>query len=39
MAHMEAHLRDIEERIETSRMRGEKSLGQLLGITGYATQT
>ncbi|MEA3131244.1 MAG: hypothetical protein QOF46_3039 [Paraburkholderia sp.] len=39
MAHMEAHLRDIEERIETSRMRGEKSLGQLLGITAYATQT
>ncbi|MFM0075210.1 GntR family transcriptional regulator [Paraburkholderia sediminicola] len=36
MAHMEAHLRDIQERIETSRMRGEKSLGQLLGITGHA---
>ena len=39
MAHMEAHLRHLEERIETSRMRGEKSLGQLLGIAGHATQT
>ncbi|MFM0172947.1 GntR family transcriptional regulator [Paraburkholderia sediminicola] len=37
IAHMEAHLRDLEERIETSRMRGEKSLGQLLGITASAT--
>jgi DNA-binding GntR family transcriptional regulator len=37
IAHMEAHLRDLEERIETSRMRGEKSLGQLLGIIGQAT--
>jgi hypothetical protein len=34
---MEAHLRDLEERIETSRMRGEKSLGQLLGITASVT--
>jgi DNA-binding GntR family transcriptional regulator len=37
IAHMEAHLRDLEERIETTRMRGEKSLGQLLGIIGHAT--
>ncbi|MEX3856997.1 DNA-binding GntR family transcriptional regulator [Paraburkholderia youngii] len=37
MGHMEAHLRDLEERIETSRMRGEKSLGQLLGIIEHAT--
>ncbi|MFM0629705.1 GntR family transcriptional regulator [Paraburkholderia xenovorans] len=37
IAHMEAHLHDLEERIETSRMRGEKSLGQLLGITASAT--
>ena len=29
---MEAHLRELEERIETSRMQGEKSLGQLLGM-------
>jgi hypothetical protein len=36
---MEAHLRELEGRIETSRMRGEKSLGQLLGITGTSTQT
>ena len=32
MALMEAHLRHIEERIEITRMRGEKSLGQLLGL-------
>jgi hypothetical protein len=30
---MEAHLRELEERIETSRMLGEKSLGQLLGMS------
>ena len=28
-----AHLRELEERIETSRMPGEKSLAQLLGMT------
>ncbi len=33
VARMEAHLRELEARIETSRMLGEKSLGQLLGIT------
>ncbi|RFU45201.1 GntR family transcriptional regulator [Paraburkholderia sp. DHOC27] len=33
VARMAAHLRELEERIETSRMPGEKSLGQLLGIT------
>ncbi|WP_345816426.1 GntR family transcriptional regulator [Paraburkholderia sp. PREW-6R] len=37
IAHMEAHLRHLEERIEISRMRGEKSLGQLLGLTEHAT--
>ncbi|MFM0596171.1 GntR family transcriptional regulator [Paraburkholderia dilworthii] len=36
MALMEAHLRHIEERIEITRMRGEKSLGQLLGLVGHA---
>jgi DNA-binding GntR family transcriptional regulator len=35
MALMEAHLRHIEERIEITRMRGEKSLGQLLGLVGH----
>jgi hypothetical protein len=29
---MEAHLRELEERIETSRMQGEKSLAQMLGL-------
>lgn len=33
VTRMEAHLRELEERIETSRMLGEKSLGQLLGMT------
>ncbi|SAL34827.1 GntR family transcriptional regulator [Caballeronia udeis] len=33
IARMEAHLRELEERLETSRMRGEKSLGQLLGMS------
>ena len=33
ISRMEAHLRELEERIETSRMQGEKSLGQLLGMT------
>ena len=33
LAHMDAHLRGLEARIETSRMPGEKSLGALLGIT------
>lgn len=37
IAHMDEHLRRLEERIETSRMRGERSLGQLLGLTGNAT--
>ena len=32
VTRMEAHLRELEERIETSRMLGEKSLGQLLGM-------
>jgi DNA-binding GntR family transcriptional regulator len=32
-ARMEAHLRELEARVETSRMPGEKSLGHLLGIT------
>lgn len=32
IARMEAHLRELEERIETSRMLGEKSLAHLLGI-------
>lgn len=32
VARMAAHLRELEERIETSRMPGEKSLGQLLGV-------
>jgi DNA-binding GntR family transcriptional regulator len=32
IAQMDAHLRDLQNRIETSRMRGEKSLGQLLGL-------
>lgn len=30
---MEAHLRELEQRIETSRMQGEKSLAQLLGLS------
>jgi hypothetical protein len=29
---MEAHLRELEQRIETSRMQGERSLGELLGM-------
>ncbi|WP_153948029.1 GntR family transcriptional regulator [Cupriavidus sp. U2] len=29
---MEAHLRELEQRIETSRMQGEKSLAQMLGL-------
>jgi hypothetical protein len=29
---MDAHLRALEARIDTSRMPGEKSLGALLGI-------
>ncbi|CAG9175538.1 GntR family transcriptional regulator [Cupriavidus respiraculi] len=33
VARMEAHLRQLEERIETSRMQGEKSLAQMLGLT------
>ena len=33
VARMTSHLRELEERIETSRMPGEKSLGQLLGMT------
>jgi DNA-binding GntR family transcriptional regulator len=33
IARMTSHLRELEERIETSRMPREKSLGQLLGIT------
>ena len=33
IARMEAHLRELEERLETSRMQGEKSLGQLLGMS------
>ncbi|WP_186310697.1 GntR family transcriptional regulator [Paraburkholderia sp. BCC1886] len=37
IAHMEAHLRQLEERIQISRMRGEKSLGQLLGLTDNVT--
>ena len=36
VARMTSHLRELEERIETSRMPGEKSLGQLLGITHVA---
>ncbi|WP_438390225.1 GntR family transcriptional regulator [Caballeronia sp. DA-9] len=32
ISRMEAHLRELEERIETSRMQGEQSLGQLLGL-------
>ncbi|WP_213307115.1 GntR family transcriptional regulator [Paraburkholderia sacchari] len=32
MAHMSAHLRELEARIETSRMPGEKGLAHLLGI-------
>ncbi|MFT4067703.1 GntR family transcriptional regulator [Paraburkholderia sp.] len=31
-AHMSAHLRELEARIETSRMPGAKGLAQLLGI-------
>ncbi|MEA3092851.1 MAG: hypothetical protein QOJ04_4193 [Caballeronia sp.] len=33
VTRMEAHLRELEERIETSRMLGEKSLAQLLGMS------
>jgi DNA-binding GntR family transcriptional regulator len=33
VARMEAHLRELEERIETSAMPGEKSLGELLGMS------
>jgi DNA-binding GntR family transcriptional regulator len=33
VARMESHLRQLEERIETSRMQGEKSLAQMLGLT------
>jgi DNA-binding GntR family transcriptional regulator len=32
ISRMETHLRELEERVETSRMQGEKSLGQLLGM-------
>ncbi|XQU76343.1 GntR family transcriptional regulator [Cupriavidus sp. H18C2] len=32
VALMEAHLRELEQRIETSRMQGEKSLAQMLGL-------
>ena len=32
VALMEAHLNDLEQRIETSRMQGEKSLAQMLGL-------
>lgn len=32
VARMEAHLRELEQRIETSRMQGEKSLAQMLGL-------
>ncbi len=32
VARMEAHLRELEQRIETSRMSGEKSLAQMLGL-------
>lgn len=31
---MESHLRELEQRIETSRMQGEKSLAQMLGLAG-----
>lgn len=34
IARMDAHLRELEQRIETSRMQGEKSLAQLLGLRG-----
>ncbi|MFC4419122.1 GntR family transcriptional regulator [Cupriavidus pampae] len=34
VALMEAHLNDLEQRIETSRMQGEKSLAQMLGLGG-----
>jgi DNA-binding GntR family transcriptional regulator len=33
ISRMETHLRALELRIETSRMRGEKSLAQMLGIS------
>jgi DNA-binding GntR family transcriptional regulator len=33
IVRMEAHLRELEERIETARTLGEKSLGHLLGMT------
>lgn len=32
VGRMDAHLRELEQRIETSRMQGEKSLAQLLGL-------
>ncbi len=32
IARMQAHLVDLEQRIETTRMRGEKSLASLLGL-------
>ncbi|ALD93177.1 GntR family transcriptional regulator [Cupriavidus gilardii CR3] len=32
IARMDAHLRELEQRIETSRMQGEKSLAQMLGL-------
>ncbi len=32
IGRMDAHLRELEQRIETSRMQGEKSLAQLLGL-------
>lgn len=32
ISRMESHLRDLEARIETSRMLGQKSLAQLLGV-------
>jgi DNA-binding GntR family transcriptional regulator len=36
VARMEAHLRELEQRIETSRMQGERSLAQMLGLPGAA---
>lgn len=34
VARMEAHLRELEQRIETTRMQGEASLAQMLGLSG-----
>lgn len=36
VARMESHLRELEQRIETSRMQGEKSLAQMLGFAPKA---